>query len=254
MTTSFIGVDLAWKSEHNNSGLAVFHGDRRGARPVAVDIGFSDPQSIVDFILSHRADSTIVAIDAPLIIENSDGQRPCETLISKRFWSAHAGAHTSNLKLYPAGGGVRLARSLQRHGFRHCVPPIDPAIQPGHWFFEVYPHPAQVGLFGLERIIKYKKGSVAVRKQGLEEYRRLIGARILASNDSLLADPSLLEFLSRDLRPLRRADLKHYEDGLDAIFCSFLAFHLWLWGWRRNELVGNLDAGYIVLPSAPLGP
>jgi predicted RNase H-like nuclease len=109
-------------------------------------------------------------------------------------------------------------------------------------------------LFARQQIIKYKKGKIAVRRNGLEELRRLIGVRILAASGSFLANPALLEFLSCDLAGLRGGALKCYEDGLDALFCSFLAFHLWRWGWLRNEVVGDLGTGYIVLPSACLDP
>ena len=37
MTTStFIGIDLAWKSEHNPTGIAVLQGDHEGAQLVRI--------------------------------------------------------------------------------------------------------------------------------------------------------------------------------------------------------------------------
>ncbi|MEQ1785048.1 MAG: DUF429 domain-containing protein [Hyphomonadaceae bacterium] len=252
MMTSFIGVDLAWQCEGNHSGLAAFHGDLGSTQPVSFGTGATDLDAVTDFILANRTESSVVAIDAPLIIENVSGQRPCETLVSKRFGSAHAGAHTSNLRLYPNAGGVALARRLESLGFRHCASPDTAWSTSGHWFFEVYPHPAQVVLFQRERIIKYKKGPVAARKSGLMELRQEIRSRMLGSGHSLQSNPALLEFLSQELASLRGVMLKRYEDALDAIVCSFLAFHLWRWGWQRSELIGDLASGYIVLPTVPL--
>jgi predicted RNase H-like nuclease len=248
--TTFVGVDLAWQSARNHSGLAAFRGGDAGARPLAVGSGASDLEGVVEFVREHGgAGPTVVAIDAPLVVANERGQRPCERAISQRFGRAHAGAHPSNRTLYPDPGGVELARRLRREGFRHCTPPGGAWIRTGRWFFEVYPHPAQVVLFELDRIIKYKKGRVAARRAGLAELRAEI-ARRLVGRGRLRSDPRLRELLSRDLDRIRGAALKRYEDGLDAIVCAFLAHHLWRFGWQGSELIGDLADGYIVVPRA----
>ena len=249
---AFIGVDLAWQSEGNHSGLAVFTGDRAGAKATSIGDGATSLEEVCRYILDHRSDNTVVAIDAPLIIANAAGQRPCETLVSKKFGSAHAGAHTSNLKLYPNAGGVALARMLEAQGFRHCTVPGGSWNESGDWFFEVYPHPAQVVLFGRDRIIRYKKGAVVARRSGLDELRKLIRDRMLGPDRPLVSSASLDELLTRDLNGLRGRALKRYEDTLDAVFCAYLAFHLWRWGWERSEVLGDLTAGYIVVPTVSL--
>jgi predicted RNase H-like nuclease len=248
---SFIGVDLAWRGEGRNSGLAAFLGSENGAEAMHVGEGAQSLDAVLEFILRHEAETTAIAIDAPLIIENPDGQRPCETLVSRRFGRAHASAHTSNLKRFPNAASVELVRRLEEHGFRHCLAPDAPWNREGRWFFEVYPHPAQVVLFQRDRIISYKKGTVAAKRLGLEELRAEICGR-LVSAERFWPTPSLREFLSVDLESLRGRTLKHYEDALDAIMCSYLAFHLWRWGWQRSELLGDLTSGYIVVPSVPL--
>ena len=50
---------------------------------------------------------------------------------------------------------------------------------------------------------------------------------------------------------LRGRSLKSYEDALDAVFCAYLAFHYWRWGAERNEMIGDLESGYIVVPTRP---
>jgi predicted RNase H-like nuclease len=47
---------------------------------------------------------------------------------------------------------------------------------------------------------------------------------------------------------LRGQRLKDHEDALDAWFCAYLALHAWYWGAERNEVVGDFETGYIVLP------
>ncbi len=182
MEASFVGVDVAWK-EGNHSGLAAFRGDIHGAQPVAFGSGATSLDSVFDFILAHRAETTVVAIDAPLVIRNAAGQRQCERLVTQKFGAAHAGAYPSNLTLYPNAGSVALAHELEAAGFRHCAAPDRAWDESGDWFFEVYHHPAQVVLFNRNRIIKYKKKKlrVAERRAGLDELRKLMSARMLGS-------------------------------------------------------------------------
>ena len=96
--TTFIGVDLAWKTEGNHSGIAVLLGDERQVQLHALAEGLISMADVVDFIESHSNADSVVAVDAPLIVKNATGQRPCETLISKHFGRYDAGCHTSNTR------------------------------------------------------------------------------------------------------------------------------------------------------------
>ena len=145
-----------------------------------------------------------------------------------------------------------LRSGLEGEGFSHIPSSRSGWSRRGCWFFEVYPHPAHVVLFGRRRIIKYKKGPVASRRIGLAEFRREIKQRILRASGSLRSTDRLCALLDLDLKSLRGKTLKSYEDTLDAILCAYLAFHLWRWGWQRSEMVGDLESGYIVLPTVAL--
>jgi len=250
--TAFIGVDLAWQSERNHSGLAAFRGGRDGASFRDAASGVCDLEGVLEFVQSNEERSTVIAIDAPLIVKNPSGQRPCETQVSRRFSKAHAGAHTSNLTLYPRPGGVELARTLTSLGYRHCSPPDEEWSSDGRWFFEVYPHPAHVVLFNRARIIKYKKGRVADRKRGLKELRCSLRCFVFGAHPSLQLDQRVCELLESDLEQLRGTSLKQYEDTLDAMICAYLAFHLWRWGWSRSGMFGDMQSGYIVNPTVAL--
>ena len=48
---------------------------------------------------------------------------------------------------------------------------------------------------------------------------------------------------------LRGQALKHNEDQLDALLCCYLAAHYWYWGAVRNEMIGDLTRGHIVVPT-----
>jgi predicted RNase H-like nuclease len=252
MEASFVGVDLAWHGNGRNTGLAALRATGDAVRPDRFGIGASDLDGVVQFIQSNESQTTVVAIDAPLIIQNRDGQRPCETLVSQRFASAHASAHTTNLGRFPNADSLNLVRQLEGLGYRHCSEPNRPWMRAGRWFFEVYPHPAHVVLFERKQIIKYKKGSVANRRSGLAELRTELYERLITRDDTVSDNPALREYLLLDLKSLVGRHLKHYEDSLDAILCSFLAYYLWRWGWTKNEMIGDMTNGYIVVPTCAL--
>jgi predicted RNase H-like nuclease len=247
---SFIGIDLAWKSEKNNSGGAVIEGDQRGMALQEAPRCLPTLADVKAFIAQYAQKNTVIAIDAPLIIKNKEGQRSCETEIGRKFGKAHASAHTSNRNLYPCAGGVQLAHYLENQGYQHCPPPPKPRCRlDGKWFLEVYPHPAHVVLFKRSQIIKYKRGPVALRKQGLREFRQCIQSFLCNSDPPLQGDSILRSFLETNLEAMKGIALKHYEDKLDAVFCAYLAAYFWTWSYERNEMIGTHEDGYIINPN-----
>jgi len=75
---------------------------------------------------------------------------------------------------------------------------------------------------------------------------------LLASTDvGLRVSPRLTSLLNVDPTILSGGVLKHHEDRLDALFCAFLAWYCWRWGSARNDVFGNIETGYIVVPAAP---
>jgi predicted RNase H-like nuclease len=250
--TTFIGVDLAWKTEGNHSGIAVLEGDARQVELRALADGLVSMAGVVDFIKSHSNAASVVAVDAPLIVNNATGQRPCETLISKHFGRYDAGCHTSNTAKQYADTGMKLVNALTPYAFVHDFNVATAKQRTDRWVFEVYPHPAMVRLFGLAKIIRYKKGSLAEKRLGLGILRRHF-AELAGGSTALVMTPVLGELLARDMDALRGKGLKYYEDTLDALFCAYLAWHCWRWGAERNEMFGTMEEGYIVVPKTVAG-
>ena len=244
---TFIGIDLAWQSDRNHSGGAVLEGDQSAVTLREVSSGLGTLADVEAFVDRNASPDTVVAVDAPLVIENLNGQRPCETEIGRRFGAADASAHTSNLRLYPNARSVQFAKNLESRGFLHC-PRSHAQTLGGKWFFEVYPHPAHVVLFRRARIIKYKKGPVDFRKAGLTEFRQSLLEHLSGAQPSLKINAALQSFLDHPLEALEGAALKHYEDKLDAVFCAYLAAHFWAWSYDRNEMIGTYEMGYIINP------
>ncbi len=243
-TATFIGIDLAWQSQRNPTGVAILQGDRDGARLKSLAT-ISSEMSVVDFVTANATTDTVVAIDAPLIIINETGQRGCETAVGKRYGAREASCHTTNLRLFPGATSVALTAELASHGFAH-VDPLNPQVD-GRMMAEVYPHAAMVALWNLPKTIKYKRGSVPENRIGLNTLRTHLSC-LSKAEPPLRRATVLTELLSTELTQLSGRKLKDYEDQLDALFCAYLAYYFWYWGWERNELFGDLESGYILNP------
>lgn len=250
MTTTFIGIDLAWQSDKNHSGIVVTRGDDSGAIAESASAGVTSLDAVVAFVEEHTTANTVIAIDAPLVIRNATGQRPCETAVSRRFGAYHAGAHSTNLGRYPDAPPCRLVEMLEAAGFSHEPRPHTSGERDGKWFFEVYPHPAMVNLFRLDHIIRYKKGTVSERAKGLLLLRNYLSA-LRVFEPPLRAGDDVERLFFESLPRLRGKALKHHEDLLDAYFCSYLALFYWSFGAARNEIIGDVNSGYIIVPNRP---
>lgn len=161
------GLDLAWKSEKNPSAISFGRLDNHFLTVSKIDSAVWGIESILNKI--HDIGSHGIAIDAPLIIKNNSGQRNCERLIGREYSSRGASCHTSNLKLYPKPMSVNLSVQLLESGFNHLIGNC--------WQIECYPHPAIIEIFGLNRRLKYKKGTVAEKRTGQKYLATLIKKR-----------------------------------------------------------------------------
>ena len=238
-----VGLDLAWGMTAR-TGVAVVASDGHLVASASV---VHDPE-IRDFLRPYADSIRTAAIDAPLVVKNPSGQRPCERQIGAAFGRFEASAHSSNLgrQYFVAPRGARLAE--------HFGWDMDPGVRPSPGrptCIEVYPHPAMVSLFGLDRTIKYKgrHGRTVIYRQAAFDV--LLGHMATHLTTLRLADHPRWSAL-RDIavHATRPVDLETIEDEIDAIFCAHLA---WLWVTAPEGLMvfGDFDAGYIVTPPAP---
>ena len=232
------GIDLAWQSDKNPSAIAI--GKLKG--------GSLNLQSMYPAIygiervieqLNSETDLSGMAIDAPLIIENIKGQRPCEKLLSSEYGSRFASCHTSNLTLYPGAKSVYLSESLHLKGFNH--------LSGNKWQIECYPHPAIIEIFGLSERLKYKKGKVSDKKFGQIQLASLIKSLEYSSVLKLKVDENFNDILDEKvIESLRGQSLKSNEDALDSIVCLYIA-GLFAVG-AKGKIFGYADSGYIWVP------
>jgi len=247
----FIGVDLAWGGR-KPTGLAVI--DAEGH---LLHVSAADTDDAIAATLSPYVEGDcLVAIDAPLIVANAEGNRPAEAALNQDFARFDAGAHPSNTGKPEFREQPRGARIAARLGLD-----MNPRSGRARRAIEVYPHPATVALFRLGRTLKYKNKPGRDLEQLRSELIVLLGlVEGLAS-----ADPPLRVFGHQaDLRAVpawqalrnavenagRKSELRVVEDQVDAVICAYVA----LFATRQPERTttyGDFETGYIVTPTLP---
>jgi predicted RNase H-like nuclease len=171
---TFIGVDLGWYGKPSGLASIVLDGSELRLQTIT---RLEEMSEIVNWIRSEAVGSSaVVAIDAPLVIRNRAGIRPAERELNRDFRRFHAGCHAANLGRPFAKNVVTFSRLLEEAGFRHGA--TMRARQAGRFQIEVHPHAATVNLFGLQRIVKYKRAVRERRAQELRRLRRLMLTRL----------------------------------------------------------------------------
>ncbi len=230
---------MAW-SDRNPSGLAALDD---GGRLIDVRADLRDDAAILAWVRARLGGCGVIGIDMPTIVRNPGGIRPCERDLGAVFRRAHAAPHPANLRRFPDGGRARrLIDALRADG---VVEALDVRSRdPRNVAVEVFPHPAHVRLFALERIFEYKKKARAWPAV-LEEWARYRAALALLAG----ADPPLVLGASIPLRVTARG-YKRWDDTLDAISCAYVAAFVWRWGIEppHVRVFGDLSTGYIVVP------
>jgi predicted RNase H-like nuclease len=243
----FLGLDLAW-GERARTGVAIL--DATGALLRSTTAG--DDDDLARILGDDAARAVIVAIDAPLLVPNATGRRSCEASVAREFARFDAGPYPSNRGMAAFRDGSRGARLARRLDWRVDGDPGAGGATTGRPLaIEVYPHPAMVVLFGLDRVLPYKARpgrSLAVRREAL----RTAMANLERVGDATLrlSASDRWDRLTDDVRRADRpVDLKRAEDEVDAILCGYLA---WLWHVHPGRLVryGDGTDGYILVPRA----
>ncbi|ABA22605.1 conserved hypothetical protein [Trichormus variabilis ATCC 29413] len=240
----FIGIDLGWKSQP--SGLCCLQ--LIEGKLEIVDL---DRQDAIAHIFTwidtwvQPDEPAIIGVDAPTLIPNSTGSRLPDKLTHKYFGKYHAGCYPANQGLAFAERTINFGLELESRGFAHA--PTIEAQKLGRYQIEVFPHPAIVHLFSLDRILKYKKGRISERRLELIKLYQYI-VDILPTMEPALC----VKKLSLGEIPHTGAELKAAEDKLDSLICAYVAAHWWYWGEQRNLVLGDRTTGYIVIPKSVL--
>jgi len=124
----------------------------------------------------HGTEDTVIGIDAPIVIPNASGMREVDKLAHVKYGRYHAGCYPASRERSYWRRTTGLSRELRNRGFQHGDQM--PARSTGRFQIEVHPHAASVQLHGLDRIVKYKRGTLAIRRAGLARLRTLMLERL----------------------------------------------------------------------------
>ena len=155
-----------------------------------------------------------------------------------------AGPYPANLGNPMFATGTRGARLCSVLDLDLCVDSMA-----GRRAVEVYPHPAMVALFGLDRVIPYKN-----KKGRTLESLHAAFERLMLLMETRLADLQLassarwVELRATAGAARRKVDLDRIEDEVDAIFCADLAHRWHRDGRAGNDVFGDDAGGAIVVP------
>jgi predicted RNase H-like nuclease len=242
----FVGLDLAWGAR-NPSGGAVL----RDGQLVAATGALGDDNSILAFVGEHLPPNTpcVVAIDAPLRVPNVEGRRRCDAELSAAFRSFEAGALPANRSLphfRPEPRGERLVRLLRDH---FAIVETDAILRHDarRLVCEVFPHPAHVVLFGLQKTLKYKAKpgrSAAALAEACARYQTLLAGLAHATPPLL----GLHSFVDETAPQPRGRARKEREDLLDAVTCAYVVWWAWWHGPPGQRWFGSLAEGSILTP------
>ncbi|BBZ31667.1 bifunctional ribonuclease/(p)ppGpp synthase [Mycolicibacterium confluentis] len=241
----FVGLDLAW-GQRKPTGIAVVDGAT--ARLVCLGAA-QDDASIHAALQPYVSGPCVVAVDAPLIVVNPTGQRPCEKQLNADFGRFQAGAHPANTSKPEFAGTPRGARIAQDLGLD-----IDPDSTSDRRAIEVYPHPATIALFRLGRTLKYKaKPGRSVAQLRAELLLLMDHVEHLARRDPPLRvtdNEQWAELRETVETAERKSELRRAEDPVDAVVCAYVAMYATM---RPEDVTtyGDGQTGYIVTPTLP---
>jgi len=237
----FVGVDLAW-GQRSPTGVAAL--DSNGALCHVAVAG--DDADVLAQLTPFVGGDCVVAFDAPLVVTNASGNRPCEAALNRDFRRFDAGAHPANTGLTWFADGGRAARLCTALDLD-----LDPRSSSPRRALEVYPHAASVVLFGLDRTLKYKQKQGRDFPQLQSELLRLIdfieGLRT-ASPAIDLRSAGWTDLRHSVQTATRKAHLRRAEDPIDAVLCAYIARFA---SERPNDVTvyGETETGCIVTPA-----
>lgn len=100
-----------------------------------------------------------------------------------------------------------------------------------------------VRMFGLSRIVKYKKGKVVERRKEFVRLQKLMR--------KMLREKFAKVKIGEEVRQLLQEPWsKPVEDKTDALFCALIGLWHWMHQGRKSEVIGDRRTGFILLPES----
>jgi predicted RNase H-like nuclease len=251
-------MDLAWGEGSetrpaNRSGVVALEPDGR-ISSAGWTIGLEEA---VEWIEANAVANTLLFVDAPLVIDNAEGQRLAERQVGQRYGRWWVSANSTNMKS-PRQAGVQLRQRLEGRGWRYDDG-LDGPPTGGRVLSECYPYTTIVGAseFGYDdKRPPYKrapKGMKATeawprRTSACDELIRRLSSLAHSDVPIYLASHCDTAQLADVPSPAGAAQYKKREDLLDAAICAWTAALWHRFGEERCQVLG------VEADQAPLRP
>ncbi len=204
-------------------------------------------EDILAWISRNRGRAgAVLAVNAPIIVENTSGQRTCDVILTEHFGSHQVDEYQANT--VNASHPRTMGRAMMRMGFDP-----DPSAE-GDRVIETYNQPTQILLFEQDRPIRLKSGPVGARKDAVSRFRELMYEKLSEAEPPLLSSPALSRLLRADLPSSNGSRVGELEDCLQATLAAYTAAYLALRGPEDCAFLGDLENGYILLPTTRRAP
>lgn len=238
----YLGLDLGWTPRDSSGGVVLEPTEEGGVRVVSADSLRSHEDTLRWITRNRGRGQATLAMNAPLIVENLSGSRPCDRQLLEHFSRYRIDEYANNT--VSASHPRTMGRALMRMGF-------DPnPASDGDRIVETHTQAAQVLLLGVDRPIRMKSGPIGGRKESVERLRELIDERLMGGDITpvLEESPELDQLMNAHLPDLNGTRLGELEERLEALICGYVAAYLGQVGTDGCAFLGDLNQGYILLP------
>ncbi len=241
-TPRYIGIDLAWAPRNSSGGAVMIPAEDGQGVELIEAASLRAHEDILGFIARNRGrHGCVIAVNAPIIVENTGGRRPCDAMIDEHFGHFHVDQYTVNT--VNASHPRTIGRALMRMGF-------DPnPMSEGDRVIETYNQATQIMLFEQERPVRLKSGPVGARKDAVARFREIMHDALGEALPVLLDSPALDTLLEQDLPSSNGSRVGSLEERLEATLCAYTAAFLDMRGPEDCAFLGDLDQGYVLLPT-----
>jgi len=242
---NYIGIDLAW-TYANESGICVI--DDLGKIIYCESKVFSD-EMIGSIVEEHAKEGAIVAIDAPLIVNNETGSRSCDGAIMRekihgKNLSVYTCSRSFMLKYYGVVRGEEVVKAI-----RNRMPAFSltgDLTNKKHVIIETFPTGITLGLFPDAFPVKYKiKHKVQFETTKTEMGRMVNLLKRLSDFNPPVHNIEDFFNHSSSIQAMPKKGYKNLEDKLDAFLCTYAAY--WLAN-HKGKVFGDDRDGFITVP------
>ncbi len=216
--------------------------DEDGTLTLKSTVSLRAHEDILAWVARSRGrNGCILAVNAPLVVENSGGQRSCDLALHEHFAANQLDEYHVNIA--NASHPRTISGALQRMGFD-----LDPTAE-GDRIVETFNQPTQVLLFDLERPIKLKSGPVGTRKDAVARFRELMVEKLDDAVPALNPSDALQALVEADLPSSNGSRVGELEEQLEAVLCAYTAAFLDVRGPESCAFFGDMNDGYVLLPT-----